>query len=264
MRYKNTVHWLVSAAGLAIALGLLAMFLRTEPNRPLSQKDLDSAVARALQDSDLPSRAAMAAEKIIPSVVLVRGFGPDPKNPKEPEKQLGVGTGVVIIEDGSLLTNLHVVQGMRRLQVVFADGTESAATVLAVLPGQDLALLRPQTIPDDLEPAVLGSSARVTPGTEVVAIGFPFGLALSVSAGVVSGLNREFRSRDDRPILTGLIQFDAAANPGNSGGPLVNMAGEVIGIVTAILNPTNAGTFVGIGFAVTIETAAGGVGIPPF
>ena len=98
----------------------------------------------------------------------------------------------------------------------------------------------------------------------MVAIGFPFGLALSVSAGVVSGLNREFRSRDDRPILTGLIQFDAAANPGNSGGPLVNMAGEVIGIVTAILNPTNAGTFVGIGFAVTIETAAGGVGIPPF
>lgn len=264
MRHKNTVHWIISAGSLAIALGLLAIVLRSEPNRPLSQKDLDAAVARTLQDSDLPSRAAIAAERIIPSVVLVRGFGPDPKNPKEPEKQLGVGTGVVIIEDGSLLTNLHVVQGMQRLQVVFADGTESAASVIAAMPGQDLALLRPQTIPDDLAPAVLGSSARVTPGTEVVAVGFPFGLGLSVSAGVVSGLNREFRSQDDRPILTGLIQFDAAANPGNSGGPLVNMAGEVIGIVTAILNPTKAGTFVGIGFAVTIEAAAGGVGIPPF
>jgi S1-C subfamily serine protease len=264
MRYKNTVHWIISAGSLAIALGLLAIFLRTDLSRLPSQKELDAAVARVLQDGDLASRAAIAANKIIPSVVLVRGFGPDPKNPKEPEKQIGAGTGVVIIEDGSLLTNLHVVRGMQRLQVVFADGTESVATVIAVMPGQDLALLRPHTVPDDLEPAVLGSSARVTPGTEVVAVGFPFGLPLSVSAGVVSGLNGEFRSRDDQPILTGLIQFDAAANPGNSGGPLVNMAGEVIGIVTAILNPTTAGTFVGIGFAVTIETAAGGVGIPPF
>jgi S1-C subfamily serine protease len=97
----------------------------------------------------------------------------------------------------------------------------------------------------------------------VVAVGFPFGLGASVSAGVVSGLNRTFKPAEGPP-LTGLIQFDAAANPGNSGGPLVNMAGEVLGIVTAILNPTSVRTFIGIGFAITIESAGTALGMPPF
>jgi S1-C subfamily serine protease len=97
-----------------------------------------------------------------------------------------------------------------------------------------------------------------------VAVGFPFGIGPSVSAGVVSGLDRSFRSPEGRQVMTGLIQFDAAANPGNSGGPLITMDGEVIGIVTAILNPTPARTFIGIGFAATIENAGGAVGIPPF
>jgi S1-C subfamily serine protease len=264
MMQENRAHWILSIAALCIALLVLAVSLLSEKPTPISARDLDAAMVRVLQDSDLPSRAASAAEKIIPAVVRVRGFGRDPKRPKDPEAEIGSGTGVVIVDDGTLLTNFHVIQGMERLEVVFSDGTESLANVVAVMPGQDLALLRAQRIPDDLEPAVLGSSARVAPGTEVLVVGFPFGLALSVSSGVVSGLNREFRSRDDRPVMTGLIQFDAAANPGNSGGPLVNMAGEVIGIVTAILNPTKAGTFIGIGFAVTIESAAGGVGIPPF
>jgi S1-C subfamily serine protease len=98
----------------------------------------------------------------------------------------------------------------------------------------------------------------------VVAVGFPFGIGPSVSAGVVSGLRREFRSPEGRQMLTNLIQFDAAANPGNSGGPLVTAEGEVVGIVTAILNPTEARTFIGIGFAVPIENAASAVGLPPF
>jgi S1-C subfamily serine protease len=98
----------------------------------------------------------------------------------------------------------------------------------------------------------------------VVVVGFPFGIGPSVSAGVVSGLNRQFKSPDGNQALSGLIQFDAAANPGNSGGPLVNMSGEVIGIVTAILNPTSARTFIGIGFATTIESAGSAVGLPPF
>jgi S1-C subfamily serine protease len=85
-----------------------------------------------------------------------------------------------------------------------------------------------------------------------------------VSAGVISGLEREFRSRDDKRTLANLIQFDAAANPGNSGGPLVTMDGEVVGIVTAILNPGRERTFIGIGFAVPIENAAAGAGIHPF
>lgn len=261
---KRAAHWIVSIVGLVIGIGLVVTDLLRDRPRPVTQKDIHSAVVRSLQDSDLPSRTARAAQMVLPAVVRVRGFGRDARRPKGPQEQLGVGSGVVIMEDGTLLTNFHVVHGMERLDVVFHDGTESPAVIVAAMPAHDLALIKPQRIPDDLEPAVLGSSARVASGDEVVAVGFPFGIGPSVSAGVVSGLNREFRSRDDRPALTGLIQFDAAVNSGNSGGPLINMAGEVIGIVTAILNPTKAGTFIGIGFAATIENAASGVGIPPF
>jgi S1-C subfamily serine protease len=102
------------------------------------------------------------------------------------------------------------------------------------------------------------------PGDGVVAVGFPFGIGPSVSSGVISGLEREFRSPQGKRVLTNLIQFDAAANPGNSGGPLVTMEGEVVGIVTAILNPSHERTFIGIGFAVPIENAAAGAGIHPF
>jgi S1-C subfamily serine protease len=98
----------------------------------------------------------------------------------------------------------------------------------------------------------------------LIAIGFPFGIGPSVSQGVVSGLKREFRSPDGDKTLTNLIQFDAAANPGNSGGPLVTMDGNVVGIVTAIMNPTESRTFIGIGFAVPIENAATAAGLPPF
>lgn len=174
------------------------------------------------------------------------------------------GSGVVIVDDGVILTNLHVVAGSKRITVTFHDGSESEAVLIKAWPENDLAVLRAKKIPDDLPAATLGSSANLRPGDEVVAVGFPFGIGPSVSAGVVSGLNREFLSPKGKRVLTRLIQFDAAANPGNSGGPLVTMDGEVIGIVTAILSPNGAGTFIGIGFATTIEAAGGAVGIPPF
>jgi S1-C subfamily serine protease len=101
-------------------------------------------------------------------------------------------------------------------------------------------------------------------GDQVVAVGFPFGIGPSVSSGVVSGLRREYRSPEGKRLLTNLIQFDAAANPGSSGGPLVTAEGEVVGIVTGILNPTSQRVFIGIGFAVPIENAAAAFGIPPF
>jgi S1-C subfamily serine protease len=179
--------------------------------------------------------------------------------------ETSVGSGVVIVDDGTILTNLHVVYGVRHLMVTFHDGSESEATLVSVHPENDLAVIKAHTIPDDLPPATLGSASRLKPGDEVVAVGFPFGMGPSVSYGVVSGLNREFRSPEGERVLTRLIQFDAAANPGSSGGPLVTMQGDVIGIVTAILNPTENGTFIGIGFAVTIAVAAGSaVGVHPF
>src|SRR6202008_945658 len=128
-----------------------------------------------------------------------------------------------------------------------------------VRPENALAFGKAKTIPDDLAAATLGPTQLLKQGDEVVAVGFPFGIGPSVSAGVVSGLNREFRSPDGSKILTKLIQFDAAANPGSWGGPLVKMGGEVVGIVPAIFSPNEARTFVGIGFAVTIESAGAAV-----
>jgi len=128
----------------------------------------------------------------------------------------------------------------------------------------DLAVLQAHTIPDDLAAATMRSTADLQPGDHVVAVGFPFGIGPSTSAGVVSGLKRAFRSPEGKQEMTNLIQFDAAANPGNSGGPLVTMDGEVVGIVTAILNPNRQRVFIGIGFAVPIENAAAAAGMPPF
>jgi S1-C subfamily serine protease len=184
--------------------------------------------------------------------------------PERKREARNIGSGVVVSETGVVLTNHHVVAGARRLEIRFHDGHIAEASVLKMIPEKDLAILQAKSIPDDLPAATLGNSRELAPGTEVVAVGFPFGIGPSVSAGVVSGLDREFVSPDDQQNLDSLIQFDAAANPGNSGGPLINMNGEVVGIVTAILNPNKAGTFVGIGFATTIESAGSSIGSSPF
>ena len=168
------------------------------------------------------------------------------------------------MDNGTILTNLHVVFGARQIKIVFADGLETEADVVALRPEHDLAVLRARKLPDDLRPATMRSTHDLRPGDRVTAVGFPFGIGPSVSHGVVSGLKREFRSPEGQRILTNLIQFDAAANPGHSGGPLVTDDGEVVGIVTAIYNPTEERVFVGIGFAVPIENAAQAAGMPPF
>ncbi len=230
--------------------------------RRITQKDIERAVLHTLETETLPSPAAKAYEAIRPSVVRVRGLDTSPRNDDEVEKS--VGTGVVIVDKGLILTNLHVVASARMVRVVFADGSESEAEVVGLKPESDLAVLQAKTIPDDLVPANLGYTHDLALGDHVVAVGFPFGIGPSVSAGVVSGLNSVYLSPESKRLLTGLIQFDAAANPGNSGGPLVNTNGEVVGIVTAILNPTGQRVFIGIGFAVTIESAATAIGLPPF
>ena len=254
---------LLAAAGALLVLVAAGHYAtRPPPPRPLTQQDIDAAVLHALTTKSLPSRAAKAYAVIRPSVVEVRGHKDD-----EGAKKGGgndVGTGVVIVDKGLILTNLHVVSDAQRVEVIFADGLSSEATVISVQPEHDLAVLQAKTIPDDLVAATLKSTKGLAPGDEVVAVGFPFGIGPSASAGVISGLKREFVSRRGQRILTNLIQFDAAANPGNSGGPLVTMDGEVIGIVTGILNPTEQRVFVGIGFAVPIENAASAVGLPPF
>ena len=258
---REIVRW-AAVAGL-LALTLAWWHSATTPSlRQISQQDIDAAVIHALKTKTLPSPAAKAYEVIRPSVVRVRALEIDPDGDEENEKS--VGTGVVIVDRGVILTNLHAVAGARLVKVTFADGHQSEAAVISVQPENDLAVLQAKSVPDDLAPATLRSAADLALGDRVMAVGFPFGIGPSVSAGVVSGLGREYISPEGKRLLTNLIQFDAAANPGNSGGPLVTADGEVVGIVTAILNPTEQRVFIGIGFAVTMESAAAAIGLPPF
>ena len=259
--------WALVGALLACAAMLLA--LRLLPGqRAVTQDDIDAAVRTSLEKEPLPSQAAKAYEAILPSVVRVIGLMSDKDDGDDrPEKRAmerSLGTGVVIIDNGTILTNLHVVSGAKKVRVRFANGHESDAHMIGAQPENDLAVLKAASLPDDLQAATMRSTSDLRPGDHVIAVGHPFGIGPSVSYGVVSGLKREFRSTEGERTLTNLIQFDAAANPGNSGGPLVTMDGQVVGVVTAILNPSEQRTFIGIGFAVPIENAASAAGMPPF
>ncbi len=253
------------AGSLALML-MAAIFQPSLAPRPANWtwEQIDTAMRKSIDENPLPSAAAKAYEAVLPSVVRVIGQTNDADDGSDDKEHRGVGAGVVIVDSGIILTNLHVVQGAKRIKVTFADGTESDAVVTGVQAENDLAVLKASKIPDDLQAATMRSTGDLLPGDHVVAVGFPFGIGPSVSSGVVSGLKREFRSPEGDKVLTNLIQFDAAANPGNSGGPLVTMDGAVVGIVTAILNPSRQRVFIGIGFAVPIENAAMAAGMPPF
>jgi S1-C subfamily serine protease len=261
------VLWALVGALLALAL-MLGYNAWRPGQRVITQDDIDAAVRQSLEKEPLPSAAAKAYEAILPSVVRVIGLLDDKDdgedNAEQRAMERSLGTGVVIIDNGTILTNLHVVSGAKKVRVRFFNGHESEAQVIGAQPENDLAVLKANSLPDDLEAATMRSTADLRPGDEVIAVGHPFGIGPSVSSGVVSGLNREFRSENGDRTLSKLIQFDAAANPGNSGGPLVTMDGHVVGIVTAILNPSEQRTFIGIGFAVPIESAAAAAGMPPF
>lgn len=250
-------------------VGLLALLLAISfssplrnPVRKLTQEDINAAVLKTLETTILPSPGTRAYDTIIPSVVRIVGLGKDKDGKEDGERS--VGTGVVIVDKGIILTNLHVVQNAQTIKITFADGLESTASITGIQPENDLAVLQAHKIPDDMIAATMRSTADLAPGERVMAVGYPFGIGPSASEGVISGLKRNFRSPEGKQMMSNLIQFDAAANPGNSGGPLVTMDGEVIGIVTAIFNPNQQRTFVGIGFAVPIENAASAAGMPPF
>jgi S1-C subfamily serine protease len=263
-RVQAWAPWAVAAAFALLALTLAS----SHRPRLITQDDIDAAVRASLEKEPLPSPYARAAAAVAPSLVRVQGLMDEDddgeENPQRRALERSLGTGVVIVDNGTILTNLHVVWGARKIRVLFHNGHRAEAQLVNISPENDLAVLKAMSLPDDLQAATMRSTGDLQPGDQVVAVGFPFGIGPSVSGGVVSGLKREFRDPEGKKLLTNLIQFDAAANPGNSGGPLVTMDGNVVGIVTAILNPSEARTFIGIGFAVPIENAASAVGIHPF
>ncbi len=207
-----------------------------------------------------PSMASQVYQFIQPSLVLIQTHsearGDHPGD--------ALGSGVVISARGEILTSLHVVEGADAIQVTYADGTRATGAIIASLPENDIALLATDQLPEVLVPAVLGNANSAQVGDEVVAVGNPFGLYSSASAGVISGFERTFELKGKDILLKDLIQFDAAVNPGNSGGPLLNRYGQVIGIVVGIVTPAEGEFFIGIGFAVPINIAGGAAGIPPY
>lgn len=263
-KFQRSLPWFVVGFLVLLLLISLAQWQQSAAPR-LTQNDINAAVLKTLETTTLPSPATKAYEAIIPSVVRVVGLGKSTRDKNGQEDvERSVGTGVVIVDKGVILTNLHVVRDAETIKVTFSDGLESIATITGVQAENDLAVLQAEEIPDDLSAATMRSTADLAPGDQVMAVGHPFGIGPSASAGIVSGLDRTFRSPEGKQMMSNLIQFDAAANPGNSGGPLVTMDGAVVGIVTAIYNPNRQRTFVGIGFAVPIENAASAAGMPPF
>jgi S1-C subfamily serine protease len=247
-------------AGVLAALAAVWLYNFFVPGpQPLTAAQVSETVAQALASATAPpARSAQVYAVIQPSLVLIQTRAAGAAG----EAEGGLGTGVIIDDQGDILTSLHVVANAAEIQLTFADGSQSLARILVEVPENDIAVVQADQ-PPALPPAVLGNPNALQVGDEAYVVGNPFGLYSSISAGVVSGLNRSFEPPGTGLRLTGLIQVDAAVNPGNSGGPLLNRYGEVVGIVAGIVNPLEQDFFVGIGFAVPIDVAGGAAGLPP-
>lgn len=250
-------------AGIAVALvALILRDLLIPSARPLSPREVAQIAAQVMASATPPPpNAVLVYRAIQPSLVLIRTEAP---RRVQNEQRESIGAGVVVSERGDVLTSLHVVEGAQKIMLLFADGTESEGEIVNARPENDIAVLRALNPPQQLVPAVLGSPGSLRVGDEAYVVGHPLGLSSSLSAGVISGLNRTFKPTNSPYQLQGLIQFDAAVNPGNSGGPLLNQYGQVVGIVVGLVNPADVRAFAGIGFAVPIDVAGGAAGLPPY
>ena len=256
-----------AGAALLFAGGALAAFLAVaayatlNPGRPpLTERDVRESVDQVLasQVPD-PPFSVPVFEAIRPSLVLIQST-----RGAASEDDSGLGSGVVVNRRGHVLTALHVVDGASVIELTFADGTQANGTIIASQPEKDIAVVAPDRLPGLLVPATLGNPSALRVGSEAYVVGNPLGLYGSMSAGIVSGLDRSFQQPGSERTVSGLIQIDAAVNPGSSGGPLLDRAGRVTGIVTAILNPTGDEVFIGIGLAVPIDVAGGAAGLPRY
>jgi S1-C subfamily serine protease len=262
-RWRATI-WRASPFPAGVLAALTGLFLYNfffPAPTPLTAHELNDTVAQAMASvTPPPSFSSRVYRSIQPSLVLIHTEGPG----EDGELNNGIGSGVVIDDFGDILTSLHVVDNASTIRLIFADGTEADAEIISTQPENDIAVLQPDTLPQVLVPAVLGNPHAMRIGDEAFVVGHPLGLYGSMSAGVISGFDRSFTPMDSEQKLHGLIQIDAAVNRGNSGGPLLNREGHVVGIIAALVNPTEQDVFIGIGFAVPINVAVAGIGSPPY
>ena len=252
--------WLIAIIMVSAFLGVYLYHLLFPPPVPLSQKDVEENIFIAIGEATpIPAYSSQVYQTILPSLVYIQT-----QRENQEDEGFGVGSGVIVNEVGDILTAYHVVADATKIEVLFIDGTQTIAEIIATDPENDIAVLHPHRPPEIIVPAVLGSSVAMRVGDNAYAIGNPLGLVASMSAGVISGFDRSIPLGEDDRRLEGLIQFDTAVNPGNSGGPLLNRQGQVIGIVTALANPSEQNFFVGIGFAVPIGTAVSAAGGPEY
>jgi S1-C subfamily serine protease len=252
---------LFAAGVLAAFLALLLFNLLNPAPAQLTKAEMEKSVASILASATPPAAFSAEVYQIIrPSLVLIQSEvkGQNGKNDSS------LGSGVVIDDAGDILTSLHVVADSEGIKLTFPDGSESSAQTIVQQPEKDIAILRADTPPALLVPAVIGNPNLLRVGDEAYVVGNPLGFYASMSSGVISGFNRTFQPTSHNQKLEGLIQIDTAVNPGNSGGPLLNRYGEVVGIVTGIVNPTGQDVFIGIGFAMPIDQLGGAAGLPPY
>jgi S1-C subfamily serine protease len=251
------------AAGVLAALAALLFYSLLVPGpHVITPGEVRDTVAQAMASATPPPPySALVYQVVRPSLVLIETTYTTTTDSKTDN---GLGSGVVVDAQGDILTSLHVVATATDIKVTFADGTQSRAEVAVRQPENDIAVLSASQPPEQIVPAILGNPNAMHVGEDAYVLGNPFGLYASFSAGVISGFNRTFQPPNGGPEIKGLIQIDAAVNPGNSGGPLVNRAGQVIGIVTGLVNPTEQNFFVGIGLAVPITVAGGAAGLPAY
>ncbi len=247
-----------------VLAALLALFIYNSvvPGAQLSRTDVNDVVASAMASATpRPPDSVRVYQIIQPSLVLIE----TERDGSNGEADLALGSGTVINQNGEILTSLHVVDKANKISITFADGTQAEGKIISSQPEVDIAMVAPSVLPQVLVPATLGNPGAMKVGDEAYVVGNPFGLYSSMSAGVISGFDRVYHPPSLPNVIRGLIQVDAAVNPGNSGGPLLNSSGHVIGVVTGIVNPTKDSFFMGIGFAVPINVAAGGMGgAPPY
>lgn len=248
------------ALGIVGTMVALLVYSLLAPRPPqLTLRQVNDTVAQALASATPPPAFSSYVYQVIqPSLVFIDAQASQANG----EDGHHVGSGVVISDQGDILTSLHVVDNASGIEVTFADGTTAVAHIVAEQPENDIAVLSAGRLPPGIVPAVLSSARGMRVGDEAFAVGNPFGLYGSMSAGVISGFDRSFKPPGKNRPLDNLIQIDAAVNPGNSGGPLLNRYGQVVGIVVGIVNPTDQEVFIGIGFAVPIEVAGGAAGLP--